>query len=67
MNRVFNFSAGPATLPEAVLQEAQEHLHELLRDVPNLTIANLLAHYGTRSDPEKRRFIDGLRKVGLPE
>ena len=26
MNRVFNFSAGPAVLPESVLAEAQEHL-----------------------------------------
>lgn len=26
MSRVFNFSAGPAMLPEAVLQQAQEEM-----------------------------------------
>jgi phosphoserine aminotransferase len=28
-NRIFNFSAGPATLPLSVLQEAGEHLMAL--------------------------------------
>ena len=28
MSRVFNFSAGPAALPEQVLQQAQEELME---------------------------------------
>ncbi len=49
------------------IEEAKEHLHELVRDVPNLSIENILAHYGVRSDLEKRRLIDGLRKVGLPD
>ena len=49
------------------IEEAKEHLHELVRDVPNLTIENILAHYGMRSDLEKRRLIDGLRKVDLPD
>ena len=35
MGRIYNFSAGPATLPEAVLKEAAEEMLDYLEDCHN--------------------------------
>ena len=33
MSRVYNFSAGPAVLPESVLQEAADEIRNRLKDL----------------------------------
>ena len=36
MARVYNFSAGPSVLPEVVLKEAAEEMHERNGDEPSI-------------------------------
>ena len=55
MSRVYNFSAGPAVLPEEVLREAAE---EMLDYRPNLWQK---ARWGFKSD-----YLDKIRSV-LPQ
>ena len=48
MTRVYNFSAGPSTLPESVLQQAQSEMLEWQRQ----------RHVGDGNEPSRQVFLD---------
>ena len=47
--------------------EASHHVNEVLRSVPQYTLADAVRVYRYRGEKQKQKFITGLRKAGLPE
>ena len=60
MNRAYNFSAGPATLPESVLAEAQEHLLDFHGCGFSIMEAS---HRGKEYDAVHQEALDNLREL----
>ncbi len=49
------------------ISEAQERLQEFLKYEPDYTLSKVQTIHRFVDDEEKSRFIDGLRKAGMPE
>jgi phosphoserine aminotransferase len=65
MNRIYNFSAGPAILPVPVLEEAQAAVREL--DGSGMSVLEL-SHRGKHYDPIHAEALSGvLTTLGLSE
>ena len=60
MNRIYNFSAGPAVLPESVLAEAAEAVREY--DGSGMSVLEL-SHRGRHYDPIHAEALSGVLKV----
>jgi tetratricopeptide (TPR) repeat protein len=48
-------------------EEARQEVQEILKINPKFSLANFAEMDATKDQAEKKRFLDALRKAGLPE
>ena len=63
MARVYNFSAGPSTLPEKVLEQAEAYGHSVLREFAFLIVHSVLHLTGyDHMEDEERACMEARQR-----